>query len=65
MYINVEIYVYIQWLFPTKSEESINQQSWNQVMEYYIHIVPCFVLYYMHFGLPQDAVEWNLFSRFK
>ena len=65
MYINDTMYVYIQWLVPTKFEQSINKQSWNQVKEYYIHIVPCLVLCNNCAWLPQDAVEWNLFSQFK
>jgi len=65
MYINDTMYVYIQWLFPTKSEETINQQSWNQLKEYYSYIVQCIALSQMLVWLPHDAVEWNIFSRFK
>jgi len=65
IYIKDTMYVYIQWLVPTKFDQSINQQSWNQVKEYYTHIVPCMVLHHQHWAwLPHDVVEWNLFSRF-
>jgi len=58
------MYVYIEWLFPTYFEQSINKQSWNRVKEYYIHIVPCLVLRNYHSAFPQDVGDWDFFSKF-